>query len=130
MNDLIKEALLAQKHAYAPYSGYSVGAAVLNQDGQIWSGCNVENVSYGLSICAERVALCKMVSVGCLSFREIVVATRDGNTPCGACLQFMFEMSTNPAQVRVITYNITTLEHQSFALSALLPYGFKTELKK
>ena len=90
---LIRYALKSRKKAYAPYSKYRVGCAVLSVSGKVHTGCNVENASYSLAICAERVALAKMVTRGERAFRRIVVATssEDPVFPCGACLQCLVE---------------------------------------
>lgn len=91
--ELIQIALEARKKAYAPYSKYQVGAALLGKSGHIYSGCNVENASFGATICAERTAAVKAVSEGETSFIALVVAT-DGNepgAPCGICRQFLAE---------------------------------------
>jgi cytidine deaminase len=84
---LTRKAQLMRKLAYAPYSGYRVGAALLGRNGRVYAGCNVENASYGLTICAERAAYCQAVADGCRGFEALVVATEDGGAPCGACLQ-------------------------------------------
>ena len=89
--DLVARALAARLHAHAPYSKYPVGAAVLATSGRIYTGCNVENASYGLCICAERVATVKAVSEGDNLFRAIAIVTADGGMPCGACRQFLSE---------------------------------------
>ena len=93
--ELIKEAGKARENAYAPYSGFKVGAAILGQDGVIFTGCNVENASYGLSVCAERAAVCKAVCAGTASFEAIAVVTPtdDPASPCGACRQVLAEFS-------------------------------------
>jgi cytidine deaminase len=90
---LIAAALQASQRAYAPYSSFPVGAALLTSTGEIISGCNVENVSYGLTICAERVAACTAIAAGHKNFLALAVATPGGCTPCGACRQFLAEFS-------------------------------------
>ena len=87
--DLITRALEAREKALAPYSGFKVGAAIETRDGRVYTGCNIENISYGLSICAERVALWKALSDGAREFREmaIVTAAEILTSPCGACRQ-------------------------------------------
>jgi len=93
---LVNAALVARENAYAPYSGYWVGAALLIQDGTpdgaIVTGCNVENASYGATICAERVALTRAVAEGKRDFVAIAVVTADGGSPCGICRQVMVEL--------------------------------------
>jgi len=88
---LIEAAQSARAHAYAPYSTYHVGAAVLGGSGRIYSGCNVENTSYGLTVCAERVAIWKAISEGEREIVALLVASENGATPCGACRQVLFE---------------------------------------
>jgi len=88
---LIEAAQSARAHAYAPYSTYHVGAAVLGGSGRIYSGCNVENTSYGLTVCAERVAILKAISEGEREIVALLVASENGATPCGACRQVLFE---------------------------------------
>lgn len=93
--ELIEKAKEARKDAYAPYSDFKVGAAVLTRDGEIYTGCNIENSSYGLSICAERVAIFNAVSAG-KSDLVAVALTADSKelvTPCGACRQVIFEFN-------------------------------------
>ena len=90
---LIKAACKAREQAYAPYSNYKVGAAILTGDGQIISGANVENVSFGLTICAERTAVVKGVSEGVREFLAIVICTDNMGSPCGACRQTLVEFA-------------------------------------
>lgn len=93
MEELIEAARKAQAKAYVPYSRYRVGAAVKAGSGQIYTGANVENASYGLTLCAERVALARAVANGERSFQALAVAAGDNSPgmPCGACRQFMAE---------------------------------------
>jgi len=88
---LIKRAMEAWHRAYAPYSNYHVGAALLTESGKIFSGANVENAVYPLTICAERAAIFSAVSAGEKQFKAIAVVTRNGGTPCGSCRQVMAE---------------------------------------
>ncbi len=88
---LIDLAVEARRRAYARYSHYQVGAALRTRSGRIYTGCNIENAAYPVSICAERVAIFKAVSEGEMEFEVIAVATRDGGTPCGSCRQVMSE---------------------------------------
>ncbi|RIK39634.1 MAG: cytidine deaminase [Chloroflexi bacterium] len=89
---LVSQALEARQHAYAPYSEYAVGAAVLAANGTVIKGCNVENASYGATICAERVALTSAIAQGKRNFLAIAVATQNGGSPCGICRQVMVEL--------------------------------------
>ncbi len=93
IQDLIKKAKAAKDKAYAPYSGFKVGAALETESGAIYTGCNVENSSFGLSMCAERVAIFKAVSEGERKFRRIAIVadTKGPVSPCGACRQVMSE---------------------------------------
>lgn len=127
--ELIAVARESRGHAYAPYSGYRVGAALRGSDGRIWTGCNIENVSFGLTVCAERVALGKMVSEGCRELARVVVYTMDGSAPCGSCLQAMREFARDPAKVEVILAGETE-PPRVVSLKALLPYGFDSEVVK
>lgn len=95
---LIELAKKAQKNAYCPYSRYPVGAAVLSESGKIYTGCNVENASFGLSICAERVAIFKAISAGEKKIREICVVAKSA-TPCGACRQVIMEFADKNSNI-------------------------------
>jgi cytidine deaminase len=90
---LIQAAIEARQQAYAPYSHYAVGAALLTENGRVYTGCNVENSSYGLSICAERTAVFKMVSEGVRQIEAVVVCTENAGSPCGACRQVLTEFA-------------------------------------
>jgi cytidine deaminase len=90
---LIAAACEARQRAYVPYSHYAVGAALLLADGRIITGVNVENSSYGLTICAERTAVFKMVSEGVQRFTAVAICTENGGSPCGACRQVMTEFA-------------------------------------
>ncbi len=122
---LIVEAKKAAKSAHSPYSGVKVGAAILTPGGKVFSGCNVENSSYGLSICAERTAAVKAVSAGFRKFSAVaVVSNLEGFTyPCGACRQFLSEFGTNMIVI-VAAKNGEILRRR---LSELLPEAFKLE---
>jgi cytidine deaminase len=124
--ELIASAAEARGRAYAPYSNYTVGAAVLTASGEIYAGCNVENASYGLSVCAERTAAFKAVCAGEREFAAIAVVTEDGWTPCGACRQVLAEFGP---QMRVLVadaageyreYTLPELLHDFFGPSDLL----------
>jgi cytidine deaminase len=88
---LVEQALEVRERAYAPYSGYKVGAALLSRSGTVYTGCNVENAVYPLCICAERTAVAKAVSEGEDEFVAIAVASKNGGSPCGACRQVLRE---------------------------------------
>jgi cytidine deaminase len=122
--DLIALALEARKKHYAPYSHFPVGAALLAESGQVYAGCNVENASYGLSICAERVALFKAVAAGERRFKAIAVVTETMATPCGSCRQVLAEFGEDELQVIV-----ADLEGQMevYALGELLPVTFTSK---
>ena len=92
-DELVAAAREARTHAYAPYSRYQVGAAVLSADGRVFTGCNVENAVYPLGLCAERVAIFKAVSEGVRDFVAIAVVTSNGGSPCGSCRQVMHEFA-------------------------------------
>jgi cytidine deaminase len=93
----MREAEKARRHAYAPYSNFPVGAALLTKDGTVVHGCNVENASYGLSVCAERNAIWNAVSTGNREFTAIAITAREGHgaPPCGSCRQVLHEFAPN-----------------------------------
>ncbi|MDE6759088.1 MAG: cytidine deaminase [Lachnospiraceae bacterium] len=120
-DQLIEMAKDAAQSAYAPYSHFKVGAALLTKEGTVYTGCNVENASYGASNCAERTAIFKAVSEGSTSFTKIAVIAADGSTayPCGICLQVMQEFM--PEGKILVEQNGMVV---SYNLKDLLPYGF------
>jgi cytidine deaminase len=115
-------ALAAMQQAYAPYSGFHVGAALLASDGAVSVGCNVENASYPAGLCAERAALATAVTTGHRSFERIVVATdaEEPSPPCGLCRQALIEFSPGMKVVSVTTSG----QHAEWALADLLPAAF------
>lgn len=115
-------ALLAQTKAYAPYSGFFVGAAMLATDGTVWNGCNVESSSYGLTICAERTALATAIAHGKRHFTAVVVATSatPPSPPCGACRQLLCEFAPTAIVLRINTVG----EELWTTIPALLPEAF------
>lgn len=123
-NSLVKAALEARQWAYAPYSNYKVGAALLTSSGRIYDGVNVENAAYPSSMCAERVAIYKAVSQGEKSFSAIAVATSNGGWPCGACRQVMAEFGLD---TRVIIVNQSGEIVQEASVSEILPGAFTPE---
>ena len=113
----------AAKNAFAPFSNFHVGAALLASDGRIFTGCNVENSSYGATICAERTALVKAVSEGSRDFIAVAVVSQDGEAwPCGICRQVLYEFSP---EMLVITGNDEHLD--VVKLNELLPHGFRLD---
>jgi len=125
-DSLLDAAVKARQYAYAPYSSYRVGAAILDSEGSVWTGCNVENVSYGLAICAERSAVCRMVGEGQRELKGVAVATRDGGLPCGMCLQTLIEFAPDPSVVYVDTISESGLKKR-YLLSDLMPFGFRSD---
>jgi len=120
---LIAAAKSAQRRAHAPYSKFHVGAALLTKSGKIFTGCNVENASYGLTICAERVAITKAVSEGHRQFQTIaVVAPSTALSPCGACRQVLAEFGE---MVVVCADSRNSRKVRLHLLSELLPHAFK-----
>ena len=119
---LINLAEQASRNAYVPYSHFAVGAALECRDGTVFTGCNIENAAYGLTICAERTAIFKAISEGHRDLKRIVIAgkSEDYCVPCGSCRQVMQEFAP---QMEVICLNGKG-EAKHFALKELLPYGF------
>lgn len=118
---LIETALAARRWAYAPYSGYTVGAALLTASGKVYDGVNVENAAYPTSICAERTAVFKAVSEGERQFEAIAVATANGGTPCGSCRQVLAEFGLDTLVLVVDEQGRVTLEAR---VGELLPGAF------
>ena len=127
---MIEKAVAAAGLAYAPYSRYHVGAALLAKDGQIFTGCNIENASFGVTNCAERTAIFKAVSEGVTDFKAIAIVggAADGEShfseyayPCGICRQVMQEFC-NPDFVIIVARSVE--DYQCYTLQELLPYGF------
>ena len=128
MSDLLHTAALnARNHAFAPYSHFQVGAALEDKDGRIHTGCNVENATYGLTVCAERVAVFKAISEGVRGFRRIAIAadTDTMTPPCGACRQILWEFCgdieialVNP-RGKIETYRLKELFPKPFDVSYL-----------
>lgn len=122
LNQLIEQAAAVRDRAWAPYSRFSVGAAVLADGGHIFVGCNVENASYGLSMCAERNAIAQAVAAG---HRELIAAAVVASplaTPCGACRQVLAEFNESLPIVCADASNLT--DFQTWRLDELLPHRF------
>lgn len=122
MDKLVKMAFKARKNAYAPYSKFKVGAALEACNGKIYTGCNVENASYGLAICAERVAVFKAVSEGVKKIRRVVIVAgaKKSTPPCGACRQVLVEFNPKMEVILANKYGKTSKTN----LSRLLPNAF------
>lgn len=126
MKTLLEKAKAAQKNSYSPYSGFKVGAAVIGNSGKIYTGCNVENSSYGLTLCAERVAIFNAISNGEASITEIAITCTENNTddnppslmPCGSCRQVMTEFCEGDTVIHIDGVGLTTLKE-------ILPNPFK-----
>ena len=125
---LVDAARDARRHAVAPFSNFAVGAALETADGTIVTGCNVENATYGLTICAERVAMFKALSDGHRAFARIalVADTNEPTPPCGPCRQILWEFG---GDLEIIVANLET-EIARFKLSELLPHPFDARLLK
>ena len=122
--ELITIAKKASLNAYAPYSKFSVGAALECDDGKVFTGCNVENAAYGPTICAERTACCKAISEGHRRFRRLAIYADSANwaTPCGACRQFLSEF-TRETDLEILCSKADG-RYVSYKLSELLPNTF------
>lgn len=125
--DLVAQATAVRENAYAPYSNYWVGAALLATDGRVFTGCNIENAAYSPTLCAERGAFAQAVSQGYTQFSGIAVAGWPANasagsaTPCGVCRQFMKEFFADDVPILVARPNGT---FDTYTLGELLPQGF------
>jgi cytidine deaminase len=123
-SELIEGALLARGNAYAPYSKYAVGAALLTKSGEVFLGANIENAVYSETICAERSAVVAAASKGVREFAAIAVATQNGGSPCGACRQVMSEFGLD---ILVVMVNSKGEVVREATLSELLPMSFGPE---
>lgn len=122
-DELIRAALEAREGAYAPYSGFKVGAALITRGGKVYLGCNIENSAYGDCICAERVALFKAVSEGERDFAMLAVA---GGAPCGSCRQVLSEFCDDGMPILIYTDGKVTKS----SLGELLPNSFRLKVTK
>ena len=124
--NLIKKAIAAMRRAYAPYSRFCVGAALLTREGRVFQGCNVENASYGLTLCAERAAVGAAVAAGYRHFTAVAIVS-SGQTapmPCGACLQVLAEFCKPDCLVMLASATRPSV-FQTYRLKDLLPRAFK-----
>ena len=126
MTDLAAAAVAAREHAHAPFSKFKVGAALEDESGRVYTGSNVENATYGLTICAERVAVFKAISEGVRKFRRIAVAadTEALTPPCGACRQILWEFGGN---LEILLANLDA-DKGTHRLKDLLPLPFDARL--
>ncbi len=120
-NLLVSAAVAARAHAHAPYSSFAVGAALESTDGRVFSGCNVENASFGLTVCAERNALGAAIAAGARKFRRIAVVSRGAAAPCGACRQVLSEFGI---ELEVLRADDAGTIVARTTLRALLPEHF------
>jgi len=128
INNLIEKAAEAAKIAYSPYSKYHVGAALLTKTGEIFTGCNVENASYGATNCAERTAFFKAVSEGFREFEAIAIVNfSDYAYPCGICRQVMQEFCDGDFRIIVAK---SVEDYKEYTLGELLPFGFGGAVKE
>lgn len=116
---IIQKAKEVSKNSYSPYSKYSVGAVILTKEGKIFTGINIENASYGSTVCAERVAIFNAVSEGYKNFEAIAVYSKTGGLPCANCLQVISEFSKD---LNIIVAN--DLDYKIYKFSELLPHPF------
>ncbi len=123
--ELYKISKNMEKMAYAKFSGFRVGAALLAKDGRVFTGCNVENSSYGATICAERTAFTKAISEGCREFSGIMITSSGGEAwPCGICRQFMREFCDDDFVVMTAANEDSI---RSYTMDKLLPEGFRLD---
>lgn len=126
IKQLIRQAAQARQRAYAPYSKYRVGAALLADDGRIFQGCNVENASYGLALCAERAAVAAAVAAGCRQFKAIAIAGGSRKAPplpCGACRQVLAEFC-RPDSLILLAAGGAPATWRTYRLKDLFPHAF------
>jgi cytidine deaminase len=123
-NSLTTAAANVRTRAHAPYSNFQVGAAVLTASGEIFAGCNVENASYGLTICAERVAVGSAVAAGHKEIVAVAVVSSGGHSPCGACRQVLSEFG--PAMEVILIDADDPTKTRTTTLAALLPEQFSS----
>ena len=118
--ELVALATQARERAYAPYSNYRVGAALLSKSGRVYTGCNIENAVYSLTICAERTALFKAVSEGECEFKALAVVTANGGSPCGSCRQVLAEFGQDLRVLIAVPDKLVAVQ----TVAELLPRAF------
>lgn len=127
VSSLLAAAVSAARNAHAPYSGYRVGAALLSASGKVYTGCNVENASFGLTVCAERTAVFKAISEGDREFEALALCSEGAAKPCGACRQVLYEFAPG---LLIICGNAAGVEQSRDSLQDLLPQPFGDGFKK
>jgi cytidine deaminase len=122
MDSLVSAAIAARENAHAPFSEFKVGAAIEDSSGRIHTGCNVENATYGLTVCAERIAIFKALSEGARAFKRVAVVADTGTLtpPCGACRQILWEFC---GDVEIVLANLAG-KSETLQLGALFPRAF------
>lgn len=122
---LIRQAQQVMERAHAPYSRFSVGAAIESKDGRVFCGCNIESSSFGLTICAERVAIFKAISEGVRGFAAIAITSSSGTIvpPCGACRQVLWDLAGDISIIMAASEK----DYQILPLSQLLPRAFNAD---
>jgi cytidine deaminase len=124
LDRLLEEATRVRENAYAPFSNYRVGAALATRDGRVFAGCNVENSTYGATICAERGAVMQMIAAGAREPVACVIVTSDGGSPCGICRQVLAEFTED---MPVVLANLEDETGKVVQLADLLPLAFRLE---
>lgn len=125
LDELVQRAKAARENAHAPYSGYRVGAAIATKDGRIFAGCNVENASFGATICAERGAIMQMVAAGAREPIACAIVTEDGGSPCGICRQVLSEFARDMPIALVEADEKNGEIGHVVQLAELLPHAFE-----
>jgi len=115
VNKMIELAKLAQKHSYSPYSKYPVGASVVGLSGKIYTGTNIENASFGLSICAERVAIFKAISNGEKGIKDVCIVAKSAS-PCGACRQVIMEFAQKDSKIIFVDWQPTLKNNEKITI--------------
>ena len=124
-DELINEAKKVRNSAYAPFSSYLVGAAIRGKSGKIYVGCNVENSSYGLTVCAERNAISAMIAAGETEWTHCAVVTKNSGSPCGACRQVLAEFTQDFENAQVMCCNEDGTDRKIWSIAELIPGVFR-----